>query len=231
MNECFIDVMNSLIDAAGDYLTVTRSEISPVAMRYESYVCPQVDRITFNGDVTIVWFVDGTKTIVKCSAGDTPDRQTAIAYAILKRMYGTANDDGTVDSTGFGSWLKKLVDSAFDQKLAEANEKKRKAEAKAAHMAKQVAEHEAAVKRRIAKRAEALKIEREAEKLLAAKTSNSGKKMMCESEKPRVCKCKSKISNTINQSSGVYVRPNKKFKDFTQDEKRAYWRYHNTLRK
>lgn len=231
MNESFIDLMNLLINDVGDYVTITPGEIYPMAMRYESYVCPQVDRITFNGDITIVWFVDGTKTIVKCSAGDTPDRQTAIAYAILKRMYGTANDDGTVDSTGFGSWLKKLVDSAFDQKLAEANEKQRKAEAKAAHMAKQAAEHEAAVKRRIAKRAEALEIEREAEKLLAAKTSNSGKKMMCESDnQPR--KCKSKIANTISRTNkGTYVRPNKKFKNFTQDEKRAYWRYHNTLRK
>lgn len=201
------------------------------------YTCPEVARVTFNGDITIVWFTDNTKTIVKCSSGDKPDRQTAVAYAILKRMFAKSiKEDGEADSTGFCNWLKKIVDKGFDQQLAERTEKERKAKAKAEHARRQKEEHERAVARRVARRAEALRIERLAEEKLAAETAKPT--LITENVADSKCKCKketkakSSCKSTCEcESTSGYVRPNKKFKDFTTEERRAYWRHHNTLRK
>ena len=196
------------------------------------YTCPKVSRVTFNGDITVVHFADNTKTMVKRSDADNTDRQTAVVYAILKRMFAKGiKENGEVDSVGFCNWLNKLVKSGYDQQLAEATEKERKAKAKAAHAAKQKAEHEAAMKRRAARRAEELEVEELAKKMLASKAE--APKMINETTKKTCCKQTSKKSDCdcdCNKSD-EYVRPNKKFKDFTADERKAYWRYHNSLRK
>lgn len=218
-----------LITVATDY-SLTNSDVA--------YTCPEVARVTFNGDTTIVWFTDNTKTIVKCSNGDKPDRQTAVAYAILKRMFAKSiKEDGEANSTGFCSWLKKIVDNGFDQQLAERTEKERKAKAKAEHARRQKEEHERAVARRVARRAEALRIERLAEEKLAAETAKptlitetavTDSRCNCKKETKAKSSCKSAC---VCESASGYVRPNKKFKDFTTEERRAYWRHHNTLRK
>ena len=226
LNDMLYDLR--LIIAATDY-SLTNSDVA--------YTCPEVARVTFNGDTTIVWFTDNTKTIVKCSNGDKPDRQTAVAYAILKRMFAKSiKEDGEADSTGFCNWLKKIVDKGFDQQLAERTEKERKAKAKAEHARRQKEEHERAVARRVARRAEALRIERLAEEKLAAETAKPtlitenvvDSKCNCKKETKAKSSCKSVCER---ESASGYVRPNKKFKDFTTEERRAYWRHHNTLRK
>lgn len=180
-----------------------------------TYTCPKVDRVIFNGDHTIVWFKDNTKTIVKRSSVDKDDKQTSIVYAIVKRMFGHIDKNGNVDSYGFYSWISKLAKNGFDQQLAEATEKERKAKAKAEHLAKQQIEREEAFLRRVKKRAEELSIERAANKML------DDVNIICEK---RECKDKkhSKISDVLNESNQTTSK--KKFKDFTQDEKRAYWR-------
>lgn len=198
--------------------------------------CPEVSRVIFNGDYTIVYFNDNTKIAVKRGAGDPEDRQTAVVYAIAKRLFwkGEYDKKGNPDVTGFYSWIQRLVDNGFDQQTAEANEAKRKAEAKAAHDAKQAAEHDAAVKRKIARRAKQIEIEREAQKLADAKTAaldQPKKTVICEKTDCQCKKSNSKIAEAISSESTKYIRPNKKFKDFTQTEKRAYWRNANMKRK
>lgn len=47
------------------------------------------DRILKNGDVTIVFWKDGTKTIVKPEPGATLDDYTAFTAALAKRMFGS----------------------------------------------------------------------------------------------------------------------------------------------
>lgn len=210
-------LLNNMVNASDMYtMTFDRESTS----KDEGFTCPPIDRVIFNGDHTIVWFKDNTKTMVKRSPVDKDDRQTSIVYAIVKRMFGKRKDDGTVDSYGFYSWISKLAKNGFDQQLAEATEKERKAEARAKNAAKQRAEQEAAMERRIRRRAEEILVEREAEKMLNDATT----KVLCESPE---CKCKSKIKKALTEStndSGSYVKPNKKFKDFSQSEKRAYWR-------
>ncbi len=189
--------------------------------------CPQVKRVTFNGDITIVHFVDNTKILVKRSAADNVDRQTAVVYAIVKRMFwnGKYDKNGNLDTVGFCNWLNKIVKKGYDQQEAEATESERNKARKAAHIARQKAEHDAAVERRIKQRAEELKIEEAARALLTAETSTPSKKLVCENHQ---CKC-GKKSDSLTKTE--YIKPNKRFADFSQEEKRAYWREQNRRRK
>ena len=47
------------------------------------------DRIIKNGPATIVFWCDGTKTVVKCGEGDIPDDYTAFCAALGKKVFGS----------------------------------------------------------------------------------------------------------------------------------------------
>lgn len=47
-----------------------------------------IKKVIFNPPATIILWSDGMKTVVKCREGDTFDRQTGFAMAVLKRIYG-----------------------------------------------------------------------------------------------------------------------------------------------
>lgn len=53
----------------------------------------QIKRIIFNGPATIVFWEDGTKTVVKISEDDIRDGKfdiyTGVSYAIAKKLFGT----------------------------------------------------------------------------------------------------------------------------------------------
>lgn len=46
-------------------------------------------RIIVNGRATIVYWEDGTKTVVKCMEGTTPDVYSGFTAALAKRVYGS----------------------------------------------------------------------------------------------------------------------------------------------
>ena len=52
-----------------------------------------IRKVVFNGPATIVWFNDGTKTIVKKAEDDVDDREKAILLVVTKKLLGnnTAN--------------------------------------------------------------------------------------------------------------------------------------------
>jgi hypothetical protein len=60
-------------------------------------IIPQVKNIIFNNPATIVYWQDGTKTVVKTMHGDTFNEEYGVAMAYMKKIFGS--------STGF----KKLV--------------------------------------------------------------------------------------------------------------------------
>lgn len=49
---------------------------------------PQIEKIIWNGPATIVFWKDGTKTVVKCADCDVPDYEKGLAMAICKKVYG-----------------------------------------------------------------------------------------------------------------------------------------------
>ena len=198
----------------------------------KGYWMPEVSRITYSGNKTIVWFADNSRVIVECSEGDKYDRQTALAYAMVKRMLGKV-DPATklVDGNGFGTKMKKLVDSGFDQDKEEQEATSKKRAAKAAHEAKQNAEHEARIERlaqQLAqKRAEEMLIAKRADEILEKMQTASGdkkQKIICET-------CQPKENDADKFDPKTYVKPDKPFSKFTQEEKRRYWKFHNAKRK
>lgn len=49
---------------------------------------PEIEDVKFNGPATIVFWDDGTKTVVKCQEGDTFDPEKGLTMAICKKLYG-----------------------------------------------------------------------------------------------------------------------------------------------
>lgn len=55
------------------------------------HLFPGIDRVIFNAPATIVIWLDGTKTIVKCQEGDTFDEQTGLALCFMKKALGNSS--------------------------------------------------------------------------------------------------------------------------------------------
>lgn len=50
--------------------------------------CPGIKKVIFNEPATIVIWDDGTKTVVKCSEGDTYSEWAGLAFCICKKLMG-----------------------------------------------------------------------------------------------------------------------------------------------
>lgn len=62
---------------------------------------PNIQNVLYNDPATIVFWSDGTKTVVKCQNGDTYSAETGLAMAICKKAYGNKNQFNKV----FAKWL------------------------------------------------------------------------------------------------------------------------------
>lgn len=76
---------------------------------------PKIKRVIFNDPSTIVFFEDGTKSIVKAAKGDKYSKETGIAFAITKRLLGKPDKNGVIQSDGYFQYVKKLINSGYDQ--------------------------------------------------------------------------------------------------------------------
>lgn len=47
-----------------------------------------IRKVIFNDPATIVYWIDGSKTVVKCQEGDTYDKEKGLAMAISKKVLG-----------------------------------------------------------------------------------------------------------------------------------------------
>lgn len=54
----------------------------------ETNYIPEIKNVIFNDPATIVFWDDGTKTVVKCQPGDRFDPEKGLAMAIVKKAYG-----------------------------------------------------------------------------------------------------------------------------------------------
>lgn len=62
----------------------------------------EIKKVIFNGPATIVFWGDGTKTVVKCSKDDEFDPEKGLAMAIAKKFFGNEN--------GYSKNIKKWTD-------------------------------------------------------------------------------------------------------------------------
>ena len=59
-------------------------------LTYEIYIRPhfRIKKVIFNNPATIVYWEDGTKTIVKCGKDDTYSEETGLALCFMKKALG-----------------------------------------------------------------------------------------------------------------------------------------------
>ena len=60
-----------------------------------------ITKVIYNNPATIVYWSDGSKTVVRCQKGDTYSPETGLAMAICKRVFGNDNIFNKV----FARWL------------------------------------------------------------------------------------------------------------------------------
>lgn len=68
------------------YKTILNSMYGTKAFK-TNYI-PEIKNVIFNDPATIVFWEDGTKTVVKCQDGDEFDPEKGLAMAIVKKTYG-----------------------------------------------------------------------------------------------------------------------------------------------
>ena len=77
-----------------------------------------LDRVIFDGPATIVFWSDGTKTVVKCMDGDSYAYDVGIAMATLKKMLGE-------NYGGYKHDVRKAIDAELERQMRlEAKQKK-----------------------------------------------------------------------------------------------------------
>ena len=62
---------------------------------------PEIEKVVFNNPATIVLWKDGTKTVVKCQAGDEYSKETGLAMCIAKKCLGNEGNFNNV----FRKWI------------------------------------------------------------------------------------------------------------------------------
>ena len=183
-----------------------------------------------------------TKKPLGFKIADDCAKETAIAYAWFKRYFGAPNPKNPNEwiSAGCGGRLRKFAQEGFDQQyeaVMNPIREKRRAEANREQTArKEALEHDRKVKR-LAKQ---ILLENEAvdlAKKVLELTQSPQAKNACScgtcscTEQPnektanqKPIKLNAPIKTDSLTNSDEYVRPNKPFSQFTQEEKREYWR-------
>ena len=84
-----------------------------------------IDRVIFNDNFHFckVFFQDGTSVEVRCSKEDHPSKDAAIAFALMKRLYGVPDKSGKIVDANVGGHLRKIVESAFVEDVDKKTEK------------------------------------------------------------------------------------------------------------
>ena len=231
--------------------TTSKSYVPSIAPQPKvfGYFCPNVQRVIFNGDATIVIFADGTKSTVVRDKNDTYDKTTAIAYAIVKRLLATTYNKKTMAvNSNYINVIHKLVDAGYDQEREDENKAKLQREAQAKHEAQQKIQQERAFKRRVKNRIKELRIEQAAQEALESNPKNkilnetTAEDMFDVTQPPKTETCANASSSKTTRTSGLvqidpkdawklYRKPDKPFSQFTPQEKRDYWKYHNAKRR
>ena len=72
-------------------LTEKHSTVIPKCTPIPTNYLPEIKNVKFNGPATIVFWADGTKTVVKCQAGDDYSKEVGLAMCIVKKVFGNTS--------------------------------------------------------------------------------------------------------------------------------------------
>lgn len=89
-----------------------RSHVIPKPTNY----LPEIKNVKFNGPATIVFWADGTKTVVKCQDGDDYSEEVGLAMCIVKKAFGNMSKYNDI----FKKWCPSYDTETDDNYLSEA---------------------------------------------------------------------------------------------------------------
>ena len=85
------ELWKSLNDSRKQYEKLEQDETLKAIQERNKDLRGRIVDVKFNGNRTIVFFRDGTKTIVACQEGDTFDKEKGLAMACMKRLFKDTN--------------------------------------------------------------------------------------------------------------------------------------------
>ncbi len=66
----------------------TNATSIPKAVPKPTNYLPEIKNVKFDGPATIVFWADGTKTVVKCQGGDDYSEEVGLAMCVVKKAFG-----------------------------------------------------------------------------------------------------------------------------------------------
>lgn len=82
-----LELIGSIYQYNADCGITTKIYDSPI-QKMNMYSDLKVEKVIFNNPATIVFWNDGSKTVVKCGEGETFDEEKGFAIACTKKMFG-----------------------------------------------------------------------------------------------------------------------------------------------
>lgn len=218
-----------VLDKTGKPTGKTYGKLTTTIRFKDGTVCSVSNSVHDKVNAVLISEYNGVKLPVPVLTADETSKEFGIIACLYRRLIGTVKPDGTIDGTGSGKWLKDQISkNSYDQKLMEVYG----AALKKLNAQKNVEKHTAAAKkahaRAVKRLAKRLALKKEAEELLAAKKAaktDSLKFFGKATAKPlNESKATKKTCTCSCSSTSPYVRPAKRFSEFTQEERREYWR-------
>ena len=217
-----------ILDKTGKPTGKTYGKLTTTIRFKDGTVCTVANSVHDKVNSVLVSEYNGVKLPVPVLTADDTAKEFGILACLYRRLIGKIKPDGTIDGSGSARWLKdQITKNSYDQSvMAVYNAAVKKLTAK-----KNAEKHAAAAKkahdRHVKKLAKQLAIQREAEELLAAKkatkTASAFSTPKPLNESKCACSCKTKKIKK-GDSPYPYIRPAKRFSEFTAQEKREYWR-------
>lgn len=93
--------------------------ISKVVYSEPKPLIPEIKEVIYNGPATIVYWVDGTKTVVKCCEQETYDPEKGLAMAICEKAFSSK----TTFHQAFKKWVPEEKESIQDNTISNAFER------------------------------------------------------------------------------------------------------------
>lgn len=80
--------LESKLNRSGDKVHIPMARRNGKTGYQYAFYQPEIKNVIFNDPATIVFWADGTKTVVKCQEGDIFDPEKGLTMAITKKVYG-----------------------------------------------------------------------------------------------------------------------------------------------
>lgn len=97
-------------------LTEKHSTVIPKCTPIPTNYLPEIKNVKFNGPATIVFWADGTKTVVKCQDGDDYSKEVGLAMCIVKKAFGNTSKYNDI----FKKWCPSYNAETDDEYFSEA---------------------------------------------------------------------------------------------------------------